>query len=79
MEPISNLETPIRFNPGLISNIKVKAVLNNFTRFDNLFIQVFFLNIFVKSQLEYHRVLVKPKYRKTSLSVPEVWPFFSSS
>ena len=40
IEPVDNMETPIRFTPGLISSVKVKAILNNFHRFDNLFIQV---------------------------------------
>lgn len=40
LEPVENFETPIRFTPGLVSAIKVKAVLYNFTRFDNLYIQV---------------------------------------
>lgn len=40
VEPVNNLDTPIRFAPGLLSNIKVKAILTNFTRFDNLYIQV---------------------------------------
>jgi integrator complex subunit 4 len=42
LEPVSNLEMPIRFTPGLISNVRVKAVLNNFSRFDNLFIQIIY-------------------------------------
>lgn len=42
VEPVENLDTPIRFQPGLVSLIKIKATLNNFNRFDNLFIQVNF-------------------------------------
>lgn len=40
VEPVENQETPIRFTPGLVSAVKVKAILKNFTRFDNLYIQV---------------------------------------
>lgn len=40
LEPIENPETPIRFTPGLVSAVKVKAILHNFTRFDNIYIQV---------------------------------------
>lgn len=40
LEPIENPETPIKFTPGLVSAVKIKAVLHNFTRFDNLYIQV---------------------------------------
>jgi hypothetical protein len=40
IEPVENLETPIRYTPGLICSIRIKAILNHFTRFDNLFIQV---------------------------------------
>jgi hypothetical protein len=40
LEPVENFEQPIRFTPGLVSAIKVKAILHNFTRFDNLYIQV---------------------------------------
>lgn len=42
VEPVDNVETPIRFQPGLVSVVKIKAILNNFSRFDNLFIQVMF-------------------------------------
>lgn len=42
LEPVENLETPIKFTPGLVSAIKVKAILHNFTRFDNLHIQVIY-------------------------------------
>lgn len=40
LEPIENPETPIRFTPGLVSAVKVKAIMHNFTRFDNIYIQV---------------------------------------
>ncbi|CAF0882956.1 unnamed protein product [Brachionus calyciflorus] len=40
IEPVDNLDNPIRFQPGLVSLIKIKATLYNFTRFDNLFIQI---------------------------------------
>lgn len=40
IEPVENLESPIRYTPGLICNLRVKAVLNNFIRFDNLCIQI---------------------------------------
>jgi hypothetical protein len=36
----SNIETPINFTPGLICNIKIKAFLYNFNRFDHLYCQV---------------------------------------
>ncbi len=47
LEPLENPEIPIRYTPGLICSIKLKAFLFNFTRFDNLYVQVmeFFKNI----------------------------------
>ena len=44
IEPVENLETPIKYMPSLLSNIRVKAILHNFTRFDNIFIQVYYNN-----------------------------------
>jgi hypothetical protein len=44
IEPVENLETPIKYMPSLLSNIRVKAILHNFTRFDNIFIQVYYYN-----------------------------------
>ncbi len=40
IEPLENPELPIRYTPGLICSIKLKAILNNFMRFDNLYVQV---------------------------------------
>ena len=40
IEPIDNLDCPIRFQAGLVSLIKIRAILYNFSRFDNLYIQV---------------------------------------
>ena len=40
LEPLDNPEIPIRYTPGLICSIKFKAIMYNFTRFDNLYVQV---------------------------------------
>ena len=40
LEPFENIELPIRYTPGLICAVKLKALLHNFIRFENLFIQV---------------------------------------
>merc|ERR1712150_13714 len=42
IEPKDNMETPIRFTPGLICSVKVKIILDNFRRFDNLYIQIMY-------------------------------------
>lgn len=42
IEPKDNMETPIRFTPGLICSVKVKIILENFNRFDNLCIQIIY-------------------------------------
>jgi hypothetical protein len=40
LEPVENQETPVKYTPGLLNSIRIKALLFNFKRFDRLFIQV---------------------------------------
>lgn len=53
IEPVDNLDCPIRFQPGLVSLIKIRAVLYNFNRFDNLYIQVILVHL-IKFELIFH-------------------------
>lgn len=57
VEPVDNFETPIRFTPGLLCSVKIKAIFYNFKKFNNLFIQIKYSDFEIQYiQIESNRI-----------------------